>query len=70
MGLLRNGKPMEVEVTLDKSTSSTASAQLIIPALEGAQLSDGPGKRRNQSYDVISDVEKKAARRLRLVCMG
>ncbi|PHU53531.1 serine endoprotease DegQ [Shigella flexneri] len=34
LGLLRNGKPLEVEVTLDTSTSSSA-------ALEGATLSDG-----------------------------
>lgn len=57
LGLLRNGKPMEVEVTLDKSTSSTASAQLIIPALEGAQLSDGQAKDGTKGV-VISDVEK------------
>ncbi|HAT1640858.1 TPA: serine endoprotease DegQ [Raoultella ornithinolytica] len=41
LGLLRDGKPLDVEVTLDKSTSSTASADLIIPALQGASLSDG-----------------------------
>jgi serine protease DegQ len=35
LGLLRDGKPLDVEVTLDKSTSSTASADLIIPALQG-----------------------------------
>ena len=38
---LRNGKPLEVEVTLDTSTSSSASAEMITPALEGATLSDG-----------------------------
>ena len=35
LGLLRDGKPVDVEVTTDKSTSSTASAELIIPALQG-----------------------------------
>ncbi|MCV8904011.1 serine endoprotease DegQ [Escherichia coli] len=40
LGLLRNGKPLEVEVTLDTSTSSS-SAEMITPALEGATLSDG-----------------------------
>jgi serine protease DegQ len=44
LGLLRDGKPLDVEVTLDKSTSSTASAELIIPALQGASLSDGQMK--------------------------
>ena len=34
LGLLRNGKPLEVEVT-------SASAEMITPALEGATLSDG-----------------------------
>lgn len=57
LGLLRDGKPQEVEVTLDKSTSSTASAQLIIPALEGASLSDGQAKSGTKGV-VISDVEK------------
>ena len=57
LGLLRDGKPLEVEVTLDKSTSSTASAQLIIPALEGASLSDGQAKSGTKGV-VISDVEK------------
>ncbi|MDZ6935200.1 serine endoprotease DegQ [Escherichia coli] len=38
LGLLRNGKPLEVEVTLD---TSSASAEMITPALEGATLSDG-----------------------------
>lgn len=41
LGLLRSGKPMTVEVTLDKSTSASASAELIAPALRGAALSDG-----------------------------
>jgi serine protease DegQ len=35
LGLLRDGKPLDVEVTLDKSTSSTASADLIIPRCRG-----------------------------------
>ncbi|RAU30448.1 serine endoprotease DegQ [Enterobacter sp. ECC-175] len=41
LGLIRDGKPLDVEVTLDKSTSSSASAELIAPALQGATLSDG-----------------------------
>ena len=40
LGLLRNGKPLEVEVTLDTSTSSSASAEMIAPALQCATLSD------------------------------
>ncbi|WP_226571748.1 serine endoprotease DegQ [Mangrovibacter yixingensis] len=41
LGLLRAGKTLSVEVVLDKSTSSSASAELISPALQGATLSDG-----------------------------
>ncbi|WP_297116795.1 serine endoprotease DegQ [uncultured Enterobacter sp.] len=41
LGLIRDGKPLDVEVTLDKSTSSSASAEMIAPALQGATLSDG-----------------------------
>ena len=41
LGLIRDGKPLNVEVTLDKSTSSSASAELIAPALQWATLSDG-----------------------------
>lgn len=41
LGLLRDGKPLEVSVTLDKSTASSASAEMILPSLQGATLSDG-----------------------------
>lgn len=41
LGLLRDGKGQEVEVTLDKSTASSASAESISPALQGASLADG-----------------------------
>ena len=41
LGLIRDGKPLDVDVTLDKSTSASASAELIAPALQGATLSDG-----------------------------
>ena len=41
LGILRDGKPLDLQVTLDKSTSSSASAQMIAPALQGATLSDG-----------------------------
>lgn len=41
LGLLREGKGQEVEVTLDKSTASSASAESLSPALQGASLADG-----------------------------
>ena len=60
LGLLRDGKPQEVEVTLDKSTSSTASAGVITPALQGATLSDGQMKNGTKGV-VLGDVEKGSA---------
>ncbi|AGB76531.1 MULTISPECIES: serine endoprotease DegQ [Pseudocitrobacter] len=60
LGLLRDGKPLEVEVTLDKSTSATASAEMIAPQLQGASLSDGQLKDGTKGI-VISDVEKGSA---------
>lgn len=60
LGLLRDGKPLDVEVTLDKSTSSTASADLIIPALQGAALSDGQLKDGTKGV-TIDNVDKGSA---------
>ena len=57
LGLLRDGKPMDVEVTLDKSTSSSASAEIIAPALQGAALSDGQLKDGTKGI-TIESVEK------------
>ncbi len=65
LGILRDGKPLDVEVTLDKSTSS-ASAELISPSLQGAELSDGQLKRRHQGH-YHCEVEKGSALR-RPVC--
>ena len=41
LGLIREGKPLTVEVTLDKSTSSSASAEQISPTLSDGQLKNG-----------------------------
>jgi serine protease DegQ len=60
LGLLRDGKPLDVEVTLDKSTSSSASAELISPALQGASLSDGQLKDGTKGIN-IENVEKSSA---------
>lgn len=66
LGLLRNGKPLEVEVTLDTSTSSSASAEMITPALEGATLSDGQLK---MVAKVLRSMRlSKEAQLLRLAC--
>lgn len=60
LGILRDGKPLDVEVTLDKSTSSSASAELISPALQGASLSDGQLKDGTKGINV-ENVEKSSA---------
>lgn len=60
LGLLRDGKPQEVEVTLDKSTASSASAEMIAPALQGATLSDGQLKDGTKGV-TIAEVEKGSA---------
>ncbi len=57
LGLIREGKPLTVEVTLDKSTSSSASAEQISPALQGATLSDGQLKDGTKGITVTA-VEK------------
>lgn len=57
LGLLRDGKPMDVQVTLDKSTSSSASAEMIAPALQGATLSDGQLKDGTKGI-TLESVEK------------
>lgn len=60
LGLLRDGKPQEVEVTLDKSTASSANAEMIAPALQGATLSDGQLKDGTKGV-TIAEVEKGSA---------
>jgi serine protease DegQ len=60
LGLLRDGKPLDVEVTLDKSTSSSASADLISPSLQGAELNDGQLKDGTKGISV-NNVEKGSA---------
>ncbi len=60
LGLLRDGKPVDVEVTLDKSTSSTASVELIIPALQGASFAR-PGRRQAPKEWWIDTVDSSAA---------
>ncbi|QJT82869.1 serine endoprotease DegQ [Kosakonia sp. MUSA4] len=60
LGLLRDGKPLDVEVTLDKSTSSSASADLISPSLQGAELSDSQLKDGTKGISV-NNVEKGSA---------
>lgn len=41
VGLLRDGKPLEVSVVLDNSSTATTSAETLYPALQGASLTNG-----------------------------
>ncbi|WP_411753111.1 serine endoprotease DegQ [Serratia sp. (in: enterobacteria)] len=41
IGLLREGKPMDVAVTLDNSESVSTNAETLSPALQGAALTNG-----------------------------
>ncbi|HBU92623.1 MAG TPA: serine endoprotease DegQ, partial [Leclercia adecarboxylata] len=52
-----DGKPLDLQVTLDKSTSSSASAEMIAPALQGATLSDGQLKDGTKGI-TLDSVEK------------
>ncbi|MFW0699313.1 serine endoprotease DegQ [Pantoea sp. R13S299] len=57
LGLLREGKPLTVTVTLEQSSQTTASAQLMSPALQGATLSDGQTKTGDKGVKVDT-IEK------------
>ena len=57
LGLLREGKPVTVTVTLEQSAQTTASAQLMSPALQGATLSDGQTKTGDKGVKVDT-IEK------------
>ncbi|BDH44416.1 serine protease [Salmonella enterica subsp. enterica serovar Choleraesuis] len=41
LGIIRNGKPQTVKVTLDNNSADSASAEQLTPLLQGATLSDG-----------------------------
>ncbi|WP_435433511.1 PDZ domain-containing protein [Yersinia enterocolitica] len=41
VGLLRDGKPLEVTVTLENSSPTSTSADTLSPSLQGASLSNG-----------------------------
>lgn len=57
LALLRDGKPLNVDVTLDKSPESTTSLDSILPALQGASFSDGQSKEGAKGI-LLENVEK------------
>lgn len=44
IGLLREGKPLELSVVLDNNTSAATNAESLSPALQGASLANGQAK--------------------------
>lgn len=57
LGLLREGKPVDVSVTLDDSAATTSSAEILTPALQGASLSNGQLKDGTKGV-LVDDVVK------------
>jgi serine protease DegQ len=58
LGLLRNGKLQNISVVLDDSNYTTTSEEVLIPALQGASLSNGQlkdGTKGVQVEDVVKD---------------
>lgn len=57
VGLLREGKPMELSVTLDNSENTSTNAETLSPSLQGASLSNGTLPNGNKGVK-IDNVEK------------
>ncbi|MGG2140937.1 serine endoprotease DegQ [Symbiopectobacterium sp. RP] len=57
IGLLREGKPLELSVVLDNNTSAATSAENLSPALQGASLANGQAKDGSKGVQ-IEDVTK------------
>ncbi|NLS43036.1 serine endoprotease DegQ [BEV proteobacterium] len=57
IGLLHEGKPLELSVVLDNNTSAATSAESLSPALQGASLANGQAKDGSKGVQ-IEDVTK------------
>uniref|UniRef100_A0A6V7KDS7 Serine protease HTRA2, mitochondrial n=1 Tax=Bracon brevicornis TaxID=1563983 RepID=A0A6V7KDS7_9HYME len=57
IGLLREGKPLELSVVLDNNTSAATSTESLSPALQGASLANGQAKDGSKGIQ-IEDVTK------------
>ncbi|QQG28817.1 serine endoprotease DegQ [Pectobacterium carotovorum] len=54
IGLLRDGKPQEVSVVLDNSSSASTSAETLSPSLQGASLTNGQLKDGSKGVQIDS----------------
>ncbi|AFP85845.1 periplasmic serine protease, Do/DeqQ family [secondary endosymbiont of Heteropsylla cubana] len=61
VGLLRNGKAHTLSVILDDSASVTSSEEILIPALQGASLSNGQLKNGKKGVQVEEVVKESSA---------
>lgn len=61
LGIIRNGNPMTIKVTLDNNGTDTARAEQLTPLLEGASLSDGKIKSGAPGVKVDSIVKASPA---------
>ncbi|ATA25626.1 serine endoprotease DegQ [Brenneria goodwinii] len=52
VGLLRDGKQMEVSVVLDNSNTTTTNAETLYPALQGASLTNGQLKNGSKGVQI------------------
>ena len=62
LGLLRDGKPLNLVVTLDQSTASQpVTKELSLPALQGAEFGDGQTAAKEKGIQVLSVSPQSAA---------
>ncbi|MDX5629486.1 MULTISPECIES: serine endoprotease DegQ [unclassified Brenneria] len=66
VGLLRDGKPLEVSVVLDNSSTTTTSAETLYPALQGASLTNGQLKDGGKGIQIDNVVKDSPAAQLGL----
>lgn len=66
IGIIRDGKSMQVNVTLDDSNESNIAAQEIHPAFQGATFADGETNDNQSGVEITELEERSAADRLGL----
>ncbi|MEC5342507.1 serine endoprotease DegQ [Brenneria populi] len=66
VGLLREGKQLEVSVVLDNSSTTTTSAETLYPALQGASLTNGQLKNGGKGIQIDNVAKDSPAAQLGL----
>jgi len=57
LGLIREGKPLTLDVTLDKTVTPAVDITTLLPALQGATLNNGKAKDGSQGV-ILGEIEK------------